>query len=65
MRTVPVPLVGLLLFALLTGCGREKPADPVLLTVGDQAITLGEFQHAFNDILQQDQGGTRPQVNLE
>ena len=44
------------------GCGGEA-GEPVLLTVGDQEVTLAEFQRAFDDLLRQEDGYERDSLS--
>jgi len=56
MRRSRTWLLSLLLVPLLVGCGGSGETDPVLVTVGEQAITLGEMQRAFEEIVALDEG---------
>ncbi|MBD3236100.1 MAG: hypothetical protein GF330_05310, partial [Candidatus Eisenbacteria bacterium] len=48
MSRICAVLVSALL--LLTACGSEPDAPPVVAVVGDQEITLAELQRAFDDV---------------
>jgi parvulin-like peptidyl-prolyl isomerase len=48
--------VGLALVAFLAGCQKGPAEDAVLVRVGGQAITLGEFQRAFDEAVTRHDG---------